>query len=61
MRKLFHFTALVVFLPPILYNQKVMVFGSNIFIMLFVLLEFSKKYSLGSNNFLDKIHSYEAE
>lgn len=58
-RKLFHFTAFVVFLPAVLYNQKVMVFGSNIFIVLFIVVEFSKKYAKGSHSILEKIHQYE--
>jgi len=57
---MFHFTAVVVFLPAVLSNQKVMVFGSNIFIVLFIIAEFSKKFSKGSNNLLAKIHQYEA-
>ncbi|CAI2363747.1 unnamed protein product [Moneuplotes crassus] len=44
-RKLFHFTALALFLPAVIANQKIMVFGSNLAIVLFIIIEFSKKYS----------------
>jgi len=56
-RKLFHFTALVVFLPAVLWNQKIMVFGSNLAIVLFIIFEFGKKFSKGT--IMDKIHEYE--
>mmetsp|Transcript_13534 Transcript_13534/g.12009 ORF Transcript_13534/g.12009 Transcript_13534/m.12009 type:complete len:298 (-) Transcript_13534:23-916(-) len=56
-RKLFHFTALAVFLPAILWNQKIMVFGSNIAIVLFVIVEFGKKF--GKGTILQLIHEYE--
>lgn len=58
-RKMFHFMALAVFLPVVLTNQKVMVFASNVFTVLFIIVEFSKKYAKGSGNFLEMIHNYE--
>ena len=40
-------------------NQKVIVFGSNLVIMLFVIVEFSKNYATGHNSILEQIHAYE--
>ena len=58
LRKYFHFTALIVFLPWVLYSQKVLVFGANVVIVLFVIIEFSKQFST-DNAILGMIHQYE--
>lgn len=56
-RKFFHFTALALFMPAVVANQKIMVFGSNLAITCFIIIEFSKKYSNGT--LLGLIHDYE--
>ncbi|CAI2364190.1 unnamed protein product [Moneuplotes crassus] len=56
-RKFFHFTALALFLPAVVANQKIMVFGSNLAIVCFVMIEFTKKYNQGA--VLKLIHHYE--
>lgn len=58
-RKYFHFTALIVFLPCVLYSQKVLVFGANVVICLFLAVEFSKQFA-GNNTLLSAIHEYES-
>lgn len=60
-RKMFHFAALTAFLPVILVSPKFLVFAANVFIPLFVIVEFSKKYVKGETGFLAQLHAYEYE